>query len=150
MLSGDYKMRTEAAACKWEQSPMTTDLRCFSPAFLISATSALSRKVTSTDPGDRYIYTDSWSGQFSMVAGSYSSFSSKTLMLPVSYFTSSGQRAKLSALGCVPSLPFVCVIYHSIAFYWRVHHFFCLYTGFPLSKKFILSLFSPHPVCLYS
>lgn len=85
-------------------SPTTTDLRCLSPAFLISATSALSRKVTSTDPG-RDIYTDSWSGQFSMVAGSYSSLSSKTLMLLVSYFTSSGQRAKLSALECVPSLP---------------------------------------------
>lgn len=55
------------------------------------------------------IWTDSWSGQFSTVAGSYCSLSSKTLMLLVSHFTSSGQRAKLTVLGCVPSLPFVCV-----------------------------------------
>lgn len=109
MFSGDY---TEAAARKWEQGPTTTDLGCLSPAFLISATSALSRKVTSTDPGTD-IYTDSWSGQFSMVAGSYSSLSSKTLMLQVSYFTSSGQRAKLSALGYVPSLPLCYLLLNS-------------------------------------
>lgn len=55
------------------------------------------------------IWRDSWSGQFSIVAGSYSSFSSKTLMLLVSHFTSSGQQAKLTVLGYVPSLLFVYV-----------------------------------------
>lgn len=55
MFSDDYKLKIYAAAPQWEQSLTATDLRCLSPAFLISATSALSRKVTSTDPGDRYI-----------------------------------------------------------------------------------------------
>lgn len=54
-LPDEYKMEIYAAALKWGQRLMATDLRCLSPAFLISATSALSRKVTSTDPGDRYI-----------------------------------------------------------------------------------------------
>lgn len=45
-----------------------------------------------------------------MVAGSYSSFSSRSLRLPVSDFTSSGQRVKLAALVPVPSLPFVWVL----------------------------------------
>lgn len=55
------------------------------------------------------IWRDSRSGQFSIVAGSYSSLSSKTLMLQVSHFTSSGQQAKLTVLGYVPSLLLVYV-----------------------------------------
>lgn len=46
---------TRLALQRGPKSLAATDLRCLSPAFLISAASALSRKVTSTDPGDRYI-----------------------------------------------------------------------------------------------
>lgn len=55
--------------------------------------------------------TDSCSGLFSMVAGSHSSLSSRSLRLLVSDFTSSGQRVKLAALVRVPSVPFVVALH---------------------------------------
>ena len=64
------------------------------------------------------IWTDSLSGQFSTVAGSNSSLPGKILMLLVSHFTSSGQRAKLIVLGCLPSLLCLfCFFYCSVIFY---------------------------------
>lgn len=60
------------------------------------------RQIQGTDK-----QTDSCSGLFSMVAGSHSSLSSRSLRLLVSDFTSSGQLVKLAALVLVPSLPFV-------------------------------------------
>lgn len=59
------------------------------------------RQIQGTDTS-----TDSFTGLFSMVAGSHSSLSSRSLRLLVSDFTSSGQRVKLAALVSAPSLPF--------------------------------------------
>lgn len=89
-------------------------------------------------------------GQFSTVAGSYSSRSSKTLMLLVSHFTSSGQRAKLTVLGYVPSLPFVCyLLLNSLLQMCPSITFFCLSISFLIIMTFqiISSQFSLHPFC---
>lgn len=67
----------------------------------------------------------SWSSQFSVVAGSCRSLSSKTLMLLVSHFTSSGQQPKLTALGVCPFFSLSLFIHCSIIFYNLLYICFC-------------------------
>lgn len=99
------------------------------------------------------IWTYSWSGHFFTGARSYISFSSKTLMLLVSHFTSSGQQAKLTVLGSMPSLPFIHVyLLHSSRLQYSIYIFLSLcYFSYilPLMNSDILTfLLSPHPSCI--
>lgn len=92
------------------QSLMATDLRCLSPAFSNFCHFSSEQKGHVNRSRGQIYRQIAGLASFSTVAGSYSSLSSKTLMLPVSHFTSSGQRAKLTVLGYVPSLPSVCYV----------------------------------------